>query len=325
MKRKIVVADRDESLQYAFTTIFSKEHYQIFYASNNREVEKLAEKMRPDIYIVNANQPRINGIEVYKKLQKQKLLDGASFFFLKDENDTTQLSDYGADGIIEKPINFFKVYETVTKEEDVIDLTDVVEEEKEKQKRQIREVLMNDMESTLGRTRNEGSFRPLAKRRIETRDEAEALEAASKRRIETRDEAEALEAAARQQKTADEVVAKEQTEDEELTKEEINAFGDRLGERLRDVAGSMTEVSAIKGTEADNAIMENADESRAELEAKFRGALQQAMGEVTAKLSLQLAPVLAQYIEDYMKGMLFEIAEKVIRDEIDKLLKESKE
>ncbi len=307
MKRKIVVADRDESLQYAFTTIFSKEHYQIFYASNGREVEKIAEKMRPDIYIVNANQPKINGIEVYKKLQKQKLLDGASFFFLKDENDTTQLAGYGADGVIEKPINFFKIYETITKEEDVIELTDVVEEEKEKQKRQIREVLMNDIEA-LGRNRREEPFVPLAKRRIETRDEAEALEAAQ-----------------RQQKTADKPITQEQTEDDELTKEEINAFGDRLGERLRDVAGSMTEVSAIKAAETDNAVIENADESRAELEVHFKSALQQVMNEAAAKLSLQLAPILAKYMEDYMRGMLLEIAEKVIRNEIDKLLKESKE
>jgi response regulator RpfG family c-di-GMP phosphodiesterase len=305
MKRKIVVADRDESLQYAFTTIFSKEHYQIFYASNGREVEKIAEKMRPDIYIVNANQPKINGVAVYKRLQKQKLLDGASFFFLKDENDTTQLAGYGADGVIEKPINFFKIYETITKEEDVIDLTDVVEEEKEKQKRQIREVLMNDIEA-LGRSRKEGSFVPLAKRRIETRDEGEAREAAQ-----------------RQQKTAN-GDSRGTDGDEELTKEEINAFGDRLGERLRDVAGSMTEVSAIKATETSNAALENADESRLELEARFKGVLREVMDEAAAKLSLQFAPILAQYMEDYMKGMLLEIAEKVIRDEIDKLLKESK-
>ncbi len=310
MKRKIVVADKDESLQYAFTTIFSKEHYQIFYASNGREVEKIAEKMRPDIFIVNASQPKINGIEVYKRLQKQKLLDGASFFFLKDENDTTQLTGYQADGIIEKPINFFKIYETVTKEEDVIELTDVVEEEKEKdkQRRQIREVLMNDIESALGTSRKRDSFEPLAKRRIETRDEAEALEAQ-----------------ARQQRTASEPIAKEQTEDEELSKEEIDAFGDRLGERLRDVAGSMTEVSAIKATQTDNVALENTDESRAELEAQFKTVLQQVMDEAAAKLSLQLAPVLTQYIEDYMKRMLLEIAEKVVRNEIDKLLKESKE
>ncbi len=128
MKKTIVVADRDESLQHAFMTVFSKAHFEIIYASNGKEVERIAEKMNPDVYIVNVDLPKTNGIEVYKKLQKLKLLDNASFFFLKDESDSTELLGYQADGVIEKPINFFRVYETVTKEDDAIELTDLVDD-----------------------------------------------------------------------------------------------------------------------------------------------------------------------------------------------------
>jgi len=128
MKKTIVVADRDESLQHAFMTVFSKAHFEIIHASNGREVERIAEKMNPDVYIVNVNLPKINGIEVYKKLQKQKLLDRASFYFLKDESDSTELLGYQADGVIEKPINFFRVYETVTKEDEAIELTDLIDD-----------------------------------------------------------------------------------------------------------------------------------------------------------------------------------------------------
>ena len=131
MRRTIVVADRDEKLQQGFMTIFSKEHYEILYAPNGKEVEKIAARMSPDIYLVNVNLPKMNGIEVHKKLQKQGYLDKASFFFLKDEADTTELLGYQADGVIEKPINFFRVYETITSEDDVIELTDLVEEKEE--------------------------------------------------------------------------------------------------------------------------------------------------------------------------------------------------
>ncbi len=131
MKRTIVVADRDEKLQQAFMTMFSKEHYEILYASNGKEVEKIAARLNPDIYLVNVNLPKMNGIEVHKKLQKQGYLDKASFFFLKDEADTTELLGYQADGVIEKPINFFRVYETITSEDEVIELTDLVEEKGE--------------------------------------------------------------------------------------------------------------------------------------------------------------------------------------------------
>ena len=61
------------------------------------------------------------------------------------------------------------------------------------------------------------------------------------------------------------------------------------------------------------------------LEAQFKTVLNQAMEEAALKLSARLAPILTRYVEDYVKRMLLEIAEKVIREEIEKLLKESTE
>ncbi len=92
MKKTIVIADRDESLQHAFMTVFSKANFEIIHAANGKEVERIAERINPDVYIVNVNLPKVNGIEVYKKLQKQKFLETASFFFLKDESDATELA-----------------------------------------------------------------------------------------------------------------------------------------------------------------------------------------------------------------------------------------
>ena len=51
-----------------------------------------------------------------------------SFYFLKDESDSTELLGYQADGVIEKPINFFRVYETVTREDEAIKLTDLIDD-----------------------------------------------------------------------------------------------------------------------------------------------------------------------------------------------------
>jgi len=44
----------------------------------------------------------MNGIDVYKKLQKLGYLDKARFFFLKDEADATELLGYQADGVNRK-------------------------------------------------------------------------------------------------------------------------------------------------------------------------------------------------------------------------------
>ncbi len=153
MKRKILIADRDESLQHAFSIVLPKERYEILYASNGKEVERLAEHVSPDIYVVNVNLPKMNGIELYKKLQRDRYLDDATFFFLKDEHDTTQLLGYQAAGVIEKPINFFRVYETITREDDVIDLTDVVEEETDTSKAAVVGNPIEDLISSLSRAR----------------------------------------------------------------------------------------------------------------------------------------------------------------------------
>ncbi len=130
MKKTIVVADRDEKVRQAFMTMFSKEQFAFFWASNGKEVEKLAARMNPDIYLVNINLPKMSGIEVHRRLQKEGRLYNASFFFLKDEAAAEPVG-IEVDGVIEKPINFFRVYETLTSDDEVIELTDLVEEKTE--------------------------------------------------------------------------------------------------------------------------------------------------------------------------------------------------
>ena len=273
MRRTIVVADRDEKLQQGFTSIFSKEHYEILYAPNGREVEKIAAMLSPDIYLVNVNLPKMNGIEVQKRLQEQGYLDKASFFFLKDEADTTELLGYQVDGVIEKPINFFMVYETITSEDDVIELTDLVEEEEE----------------------------TLQPRVEEQRTEVAAPEPRP---------------AGVAEKSAPKV------EPKAAVSEEIE-LQTMIGRRLRQAMDDTVRDNAARFPEMKGAVDAGAPQS--ELEQQLKAVLNQAMSEAAQKLSGRLAPVLTRYVEDYVTQMLLEITEKVIREEIDKLLKESVE
>src|SRR5271157_6529159 len=128
MKKKILIADKDASLKEAFRIIFSEDKYEIFYAPSAKEVERIVATDHPEIYIVNVSLVKSSGIEVYRKLQKEKLLDNARFFFMKDENDSTELLGFQAEGVIEKPINFFKVHERIAKDDDLFVLTDEVAE-----------------------------------------------------------------------------------------------------------------------------------------------------------------------------------------------------
>jgi CheY-like chemotaxis protein len=275
MKKRILVADVDEALRHAFTTIFSKGHYEVVYASNGKEVERIADRMEPDIYVVNVNLPKTNGIEVYKRLQKGGFLEKASFFFLKDEADSTELLGYQADGVIEKPVNFFKVYETITKEDEVIELTDLVEE------REKREPLRTHQ----GGGMVQGAEGDLVPGRVKAESPTGQEGGGERPREEARRQ-------------------------------------DIIGERLRHAVEDIADVSAVARL-GETRSLARTGEAQSELEAQFKVVLNQAMEEAAHKLSVRLAPILTQYVEDYVKQMLLEIAEKVIREEIDKLLKES--
>ena len=238
MKRKILIADKDASLKDAFRIIFSEDQYEILYAASAKDVEREAATARPEIYIVNVNLLKSSGIEVYRKLQKEKFLEGARFFFMKDENDTTELLGFQAEGVIEKPINFFKVHERIAKEDDVMVLVDEV---------------------------------------IETGDV--------------------------RAKEATVAGAKEAT-----VKEDIDAkigMGQGLVREFGSHAAAITE------------------DIGPALEAELRRVLNVTMEEMVPRFVDRMTPVLSTFVEDYTRRVLYEIAEKVIREEIDKLLKES--
>jgi len=351
MKKTIVIADRDESLQHAFMTVFSKASFEIIHASNGKEVERIAERINPDVYIVNVDLPKVNGIEVYKKLQKQKFLETASFFFLKDESDATELLGYQADGVIEKPINFFRVYETVTKEDDAIELTDLVEEKPEEALSAKGIEAVPDMERPSDGGGAMGGFevsRPEAADIVVPHEpeppfREEALAAVAWQREEgpaekiepqepmalrlpeeeaAVEEERKIEAAEEEQKIeAVEEGRKIEAAEEGQAREEATP-SPSFGAMLKDAMDSLGGVAAAGALETIGIPRQVSGET-SDLEGRIRSALTSAMEEAAPKFAGQLAPIITEYVEDYVKRMLLEIAENVIREEIDRLLKES--
>jgi len=290
MKRKILVADKDSSLKDAFRVIFSDDQYEIIYASNGKEAEKLAQEHRPEIYIVNVNLSKFNGIEVYKKLQKEKYLDGARFFFLKDENDRTELLGFQAEGIIEKPINFFKVHERIhkeDKEDDVIELTEVVEEP----------VVATEEPEPVSTMIVEQSVQvePGPAEEVDLPAPAPVMEISSAPEEPSESAAPDLVHA-----SPESIAIAKRSHAEESTMEQRPAF-------------EIKETIPEKG-----AFMESTT-----LDVEVRAALGSVMQDAATKLVEAMAPAVSKYIEDYTRHVLYDIAEKVIREEIDKLLTES--
>ncbi|HOJ42980.1 MAG TPA: hypothetical protein PLW88_04550 [Syntrophorhabdaceae bacterium] len=118
--KKILLADRDEGLKDAFRVVFPTDEYEFFYTSDGASIERIALEYKPNIYIINVDLDKKDGIEVYEDLQERELLRDAHFFFLKDINKKIDLSGYtDIRGVIEKPINFFKVHQMIAELEDL--------------------------------------------------------------------------------------------------------------------------------------------------------------------------------------------------------------
>jgi DNA-binding NarL/FixJ family response regulator len=290
MKKKILVADKDSSLKEAFRVIFSDDQYEILYASNGKEAEKLAEENRPQIYIVNVNLSKYTGIEVYKKLQKEKYLEGARFFFLKDENDRTELLGFQAEGVIEKPINFFKVHERIhreEKEDEVIELTEVIEEPAEA-----------TVEAEPASTSS--AEQPVQVEPTPAEPSAPAAPVP-------------VEDVPAQQEEMAEPTFPDLTDSspEPATAEKLTHTEEPKMEERPNFETKETVPERGVATEAIN------------LDVEIKAALGSVMQDAATKLVEAMTPAVSKYIEDYTRQVLFDIAEKVIREEIDKLLKES--
>ncbi|MCX5806278.1 MAG: response regulator [Proteobacteria bacterium] len=116
--KKILIADKDMSLKDAFRVVFPSDEFDIIFTSNGKEVEKISEEYRPEIYILNTRLEKKDGTDVYKELKEKNMLQNVRLFFLKDEGIELNLSSYyDIDGVIEKPINFFRVHQMIDKED----------------------------------------------------------------------------------------------------------------------------------------------------------------------------------------------------------------
>lgn len=120
--KKILIADRDESLKDAFRVVFPSDEFEILFTSNGKEAEKLAEEFWPEIYILNTKLEEKDGIDVYKDLKERNKLHSARFFFMKDEGTSSDLNGFSIDGVIDKPINFFRVHQMIDKEDSLPEL-----------------------------------------------------------------------------------------------------------------------------------------------------------------------------------------------------------
>lgn len=108
MKEKIlIVEDNPQNMRLIEMTLRTK-HYTLLRATDGEEALDVAIRERPDLIIMDIRLPKMNGLEVTKKLRKNPVFSdtpiiGVTAYAMKGDKELVIKS--GCDAYLPKPIN----------------------------------------------------------------------------------------------------------------------------------------------------------------------------------------------------------------------------
>ena len=104
--KHILLVEDDESILFGLQDILEGQGYQISTASNGIDGLKLATENSIDLLVLDIMLPGMNGLEICKKVKKEKLMLPIIMLTAKSsEIDKISGLDYGADDYITKPFS----------------------------------------------------------------------------------------------------------------------------------------------------------------------------------------------------------------------------
>lgn len=108
MRYRILISDDEVDIVEMLTGFFRSKGYEVFPAYNGVETLKLAE-LQPDIILLDINMPKLDGMEVCKKIRDYV---SCPILFLTariEENDKVQGFSVGGDDYIVKPFSLVEL------------------------------------------------------------------------------------------------------------------------------------------------------------------------------------------------------------------------
>jgi len=105
-KIKVLVADDNESDRMILSSIISKQGYEVLVASNGKEALSLFERERPQIVLLDAIMPEMDGMETARSIKRSAGDDFIPVLFLtslQDANSLAECLDAGGDDFLSKP------------------------------------------------------------------------------------------------------------------------------------------------------------------------------------------------------------------------------
>lgn len=108
MQKTILVVDDEQDIVDLISYNLSKEGYEVATASNGVDAVMLAQRLRPDLVILDIMMPGLDGFEVCRTLRQDPSLQTTAIVFLTakaGEIDQILGLELGADDYIQKPIS----------------------------------------------------------------------------------------------------------------------------------------------------------------------------------------------------------------------------
>lgn len=115
MKKVLIVEDNKDFL-WILRQSFSNQPFSVLFAEDGEEGLTMAEKEQPDLIVADILMPKMNGIEMAKKLKEKGIKPELIFLTnLKDENHIGQVMDItgGTDYIIKSDVPIATIVERV--------------------------------------------------------------------------------------------------------------------------------------------------------------------------------------------------------------------
>lgn len=105
MKKSVLIVEDEKHIAEAQSLVLG-EHYNVHHASDGAEGLKMAERLKPNVVILDIMLPKMSGYEVCRKIRSNAELKGTKIVMVTAKNqqiDENAGMDIGADDYIMKP------------------------------------------------------------------------------------------------------------------------------------------------------------------------------------------------------------------------------
>jgi DNA-binding response OmpR family regulator len=107
MSKKILIVEDDKDFMWILKQNFSNQPFSVLFAEDGEKGLSTAEKENPDLILIDISMPKMNGIEMAKKIKEKGIKSQMIFLTnLKDENHISQAMELtgGADYIVKADV-----------------------------------------------------------------------------------------------------------------------------------------------------------------------------------------------------------------------------